>query len=111
MRRPTALLAALLVMLLASRAPAQGDAGAPPADPKEMASGMGEEGLALHAGGRFAEAYDKFATAERIQHSPVLLLWMARSKRALGKLREASELYRRVTGESLGPDASAKWVA
>lgn len=81
----------------------------PVTDPKEMARALGEEGLALHAEGRFAEAFEKFATAERIQHSPVLVLWMARSKRALGALVEAKKIYQRVANETLASDASEKW--
>jgi hypothetical protein len=86
------------------------DAG-PSSDPKESASALGSEGLKLHAAGRFAEAYDKFAAAERIMHSPVLLLWMARSQRALGRLRDARALLERVTEEELAAGASEKWRA
>jgi hypothetical protein len=97
-----ALVAALVVT------PAWGQTN-PSADPKEMARTLGEEGLALHGAGRFADAYEKFATAERIQHSPVLVLWMARSKRALAELLEARRLYDRVATETLASDASPKW--
>jgi hypothetical protein len=105
-RSAIAIAMALVIAMLATLATAQTSA---PTDPKEMARTLGEEGLALHAKGEFAQAYDKFATAERIQHSPVLVLWMARSKRAVGALRAARPLYERVSNEALPPDASEKW--
>ena len=82
----------------------------PPTDPKEMARRHGEEALALHARGQFAEAYARFETAERIAHSPVFLLWMARSKRALGELGAAKRHYATVVGETLPTDASPNWT-
>jgi hypothetical protein len=93
--------------------------GAPPAvaqpatatDPKEMARRFGEQALAAHAEGRFKEAFDGFETAERIAHSPVFVLWMARSKRGLAQLLEARALYEKVAGEELPEGASPKWAA
>jgi hypothetical protein len=84
-------------------------AQAPLVDRKEMAGRQGEEGLALYAKGRFDEAYARFATGERIQHSPVLVLWMGHSRRSAGRLVAARALYRRVAGEALDADASPKW--
>lgn len=75
-----------------------------------MARRQGEEALALHARGAFAEAYARFETAERIAHSPVFLLWMARSKRALGELGAAKRHYAAVVAEALPPDASPNWT-
>ena len=80
-------------------------------DPKDMARRLGEEALALHGQGRFKEAFERFETAEKIAHSPVLVLWMARSKRALGELREAKRLYQKVASEELAEDASPKWLS
>lgn len=74
-----------------------------------MARAHGEEALALHAAGKFHEAFTKFETAERIAHSPVFVVWMARSKRAIGELRAAQGFYRRVVSEALPADASANW--
>ncbi len=82
----------------------------PVTDPKEMARRHGEEALALHAEGRFAEAFTKFEMAEKIAHSPVFLLWMARSKRAQGALLAARSLYEQLERESLPSDASPNWV-
>jgi hypothetical protein len=76
-----------------------------------MARHLGEEALDLHAHGKFADAFDRFATAEKIAHSPVFVLWMARSKRALGALLDARSLYEKVAAEELPADASAKWIS
>ncbi len=105
-----AFLAALVALLAVVPAVARAQ-DAPPAvtDPKEMARAHGEEALALHAAGKFEEAFTKFETAERIAHSPVFVVWMARSKRALGELRAAQSFYQRVVSETLPADASPNW--
>jgi hypothetical protein len=82
----------------------------PPSDPKAIAHRTGEEALVLHGQGRFEEAYAKFETADRIAHSPVFVLWMARSKRAQGRLLAAKDLYRKVIDEPLSADASSNWT-
>jgi hypothetical protein len=91
--------------------PADAFAQAPLTDPKEMAAQLGTDALALYQQGRFADAYDKFDQAERAAHSPVFLVWMARSKRALGGLVRAKELYARVTAEAphAATDISPSW--
>ena len=87
-------------------------AQAPPtADPKEMARSAGEEGLELYRAGKFDAAHERFAMAEQIAHSPVLVLWMARSKRGMGELLSAKRLLERVAAEELAPSASPKWLA
>lgn len=102
---------ALAVLLLLAPSPVLAQPDAPPiTDPKEMARRQGEEALALHGAGKFAEAFARFETAERIAHSPVFLLWMARSKRALGELGAAKRLYQVVAAESLSADASPNWI-
>ncbi|MBL8740004.1 MAG: hypothetical protein JNK04_02885 [Myxococcales bacterium] len=82
----------------------------PTADPKEMARSAGEEGLTLYREGKFSAAYERFAMAEQIAHSPVFLLWMARSKRGSRELLAARRLFERVAGEELAAGASPKWV-
>jgi hypothetical protein len=101
----------LLLALGVAWHPAVAHAQAPLTDPKDMAAQLGTEALALYQKGRFADAYDKFEQAERAAHSPVFLVWMARSKRALGGLVRAKELYARVAAESprAPADASANW--
>lgn len=107
-------LAPLALTLALALAPSLARADPPRAqepDPKAMAVHLGEEALALYAKGRFADALDRFETAERVAHSPVFLLWMARSRRGLGALRAARALCERVVAEELPPGASAKWIA
>lgn len=108
---PVTLCLALTTLALGPPRLARGDGvdAASPTDPKEMARRLGEQALDAHAHGRFAEAFERFETAEKIAHSPVLVLWMARSKRALGELVAARALYDRVATEELPADASAKW--
>jgi hypothetical protein len=76
-----------------------------------MAVKLGEEALVLHGQGRFKEAYERFETAEKIAHSPVFVLWMARSKRGLGELRAAEKLYEKVASEDLAAAPTPKWTA
>jgi hypothetical protein len=52
-------------------------------------------------GGRWAEAVDLFTRAESMLHSPVHLLYMARSYEKLGSLVKARESYIKITNEEL----------
>jgi hypothetical protein len=65
----------------------------------------GEQAMRLYALGRWNEAHTHFHAAERLAHSPVFVLYMARCRRNAGKLLEAQSLYRRVASERVGPDA------
>jgi hypothetical protein len=66
----------------------------------------GREGISLYRDRRWAEAYDRFAVADRTAHSPVFVLFMARCRLNLGRLLEAKELFARVANEQLAPDAT-----
>lgn len=57
-------------------------------------------------GGRWADAVDMFTRAESMVHSPVHLLYMARSYEKLGSLVKARESYIRITNEELPAGAS-----
>jgi len=59
----------------------------------------------LFAKGKWDEAYSRFQRADALAHSPVFVLFMARSKKNAGKLLEASALYERVATEKLAFDA------
>lgn len=104
-----------IVLLAALFAPLRAEAQVPPtgpeADPKGMAVRLGEEALTLHGQGHFREAYERFETADKIAHSPVFVLWMARSQRALGALTTAKRLYQKVVDEELPAEASTKWIS
>jgi hypothetical protein len=63
------------------------------------AVGVGREAAALYEQGRYAEAYERFALADRMAHSVVFALYMARCERNLGKLLAARELFERTRSE------------
>jgi hypothetical protein len=99
MSAPRAWAFALLVSLAPLGAFAQ------PADASQRALALGYEGDGLYAKGRWAEAYDRFAQADALAHSPVFVLYMARCRKNAGKLLEARAIYDRVAGETVPPDA------
>jgi hypothetical protein len=59
----------------------------------------------LFARGKWEEAHDRFKEADDLAHSPVFVLYMARSRRNAGKLIEAATIYERVLAEKLPADA------
>lgn len=71
---------------------------------------LGHAGLAHYDQRDFAQAFSRLEEAERLTHSPVFVLYMARSKRQLGALIEASALFRRCASEVLPQDAPAAWA-
>ncbi|HMJ12019.1 MAG TPA: hypothetical protein VK524_11430 [Polyangiaceae bacterium] len=54
---------------------------------------------------RYSEAVDLFSRAESLVHSPLHLMYMARSLEKLGKLVRARELYLKVTREQIPANA------
>lgn len=75
----------------------------------EQSLELGYAGLARFAEGRWSEALATFETAERLSHSPVFVLYIARSRRNLNELLAARDAYRRLTAEVLSEDAPAAW--
>jgi hypothetical protein len=71
----------------------------------EHAVKLGYEGDELYARSRWTEAYERFAAADALRHSPVFVLYMARCRKNAGHFAEARVLYARVVGERFGPDA------
>jgi hypothetical protein len=69
----------------------------------------GNEGVALYDAGRWGEALGRFTEAEKLYHSPVFVLYIARTLRNADRLREAREIYRRLLNETLAPTAPAPW--
>jgi hypothetical protein len=63
------------------------------------------EGLKAFDEKRYADAADLFSRAESVIHSPVHLLYIARSQVALGALVRAQESYRKLAREELAPNA------
>ncbi len=72
-----------------------------PSEPPAPASAVeeGQRGLAFYGESRWQEAFESFSRAEQKTHSPVFVLYMARSLGHLGRLVEAAVLYRRVLDE------------
>lgn len=78
----------------------------PPATAKtevDRAVTLALEGRTLYDNGRFAEALEKFRAADRIAHSPVLSLYVARCERNLNHLVAARDAYRIVALHALAP--------
>jgi tetratricopeptide (TPR) repeat protein len=74
----------------------------PLADAKELAN----KGYELFQAGHYAEAIAMFRQAEELEHSPVILSYIAQSYEALGQLLEAQAQYSRIINESLPDDAN-----
>lgn len=58
---------------------------------------------------RWGKAADLFARAEGVVHSPVQLVYLARSYEKLGQLVKAREAYLKVVNETVAPNAPAPW--
>lgn len=101
----------LLSVLLAVAGPFCSIAKAQGGDPSKLALAAGYEADRLFAAGKWTEAYDKFKEADRLAHSPVFVLYMARAKRNDGKLVDASEIYATVANERVDAKAPKPFVA
>jgi hypothetical protein len=82
----------------------------PAAPPAETAVSLAAEAKASYDRGAWAEALELFARAEEKAHSPVIVLYMARCHRNLGRLVEARDLYAKVASEELAPGAPEPFV-
>jgi tetratricopeptide (TPR) repeat protein len=71
----------------------------------------GESGLQAFRSGAWERAYAEFHAAESLSHSPVFLLYMARSRARQGAGEEALDLYHRVASEPLSDDTPEAWKA
>jgi hypothetical protein len=76
-----------------------------PTDPVAQARQLGEAGVKLYQASRWDEAYDALSKAEELHHAPTLVLFMARTQRARGRLLEARTLYQKLDGEPLDANA------
>jgi hypothetical protein len=107
-------LAALTLLAAPASALAQPKGTPPAAAPQSevnRANALGHEGRAAYEAGRFAEALEKFRAADRIVHSPVLALHVARCERNVGRLVAARSSYRAIVDEPLVEDAPQAFVA
>jgi hypothetical protein len=103
---PRALLLALAIALHVTAAHA-GDAAA--LDPNEAAIEKGRQGVALYDQGEHAAALALFEEAERLYHSPVLVVYAARCNRKLDRLLAARALYQSVLDEAIADGAPKPW--
>lgn len=69
----------------------------------------GNEGIALYEAGDYAAALARFREADALYHSPVLVLYAARSARNLGDLEQARQTYQRLLDEPIAPNAPDTW--
>src|SRR5262249_45683700 len=80
-------------------------AAAQGSNPSQRAVTLGYEADGLYAKSRWNEAYERFAQADQLAHSPVFVLYMARCRKNAGRLLEARSLYERTARETVSPDA------
>jgi hypothetical protein len=89
------------LLVTATRAEAQTD------EQRAGARAAAEAGADAFDAGKYAEAADLFARAERMVHAPPHLLYGARAHAKLGQLVQARELYLKLTRERL-PETAPK---
>jgi hypothetical protein len=101
----------LVALSLALSFPAPLRAETPPnaTEAGNRAIQAGEAGIALYEQGKWNDALERFRTAEALYHSPVFVLYQARSQRNAGHLLEARETFRRLLAEKLEETAPALW--
>jgi hypothetical protein len=98
------LLPVLALLLATSVAAAQ-----PSVEDNARALALGREALELYGKSDFSAAFEKFRAADRAAHSPVFVLYMARSLRSAGKLLAARELFAGLLAEPLPASAPEPW--
>ncbi len=101
-------LACLVTLTLAAPAPLFAQE-APTTSEGTSAIEKGREGVALYEQGKWQEALERFSEADRLYHSPVFVLYSARSLRNLGRLLEARAVLRRLVDEKLDDAAPDAW--
>jgi hypothetical protein len=82
---------------------------ATPSNASHEARTLGHRGLEHYSAGRFELAEEDFRAAERFAHSPVFLLYQARSQRALGQLLSARRLLEQCANEEITASAPVAW--
>ena len=70
---------------------------------------LGREGMALFEARQWADAYDRFSRADRLVHSPVFLLYMARAERNWGHNVAAFGHYERLVSAQLSAQDPEPW--
>jgi hypothetical protein len=70
-------------------------------DTNQRALKLAYEADDLYARGQWAGAYDRFAEADGLAHSPVFVLYMARCRKNAARLIEAEAIFTRLSRETL----------
>lgn len=97
------------VALWALSSPARAQPADPAPNAADLAIQKGRSGVELYQRGEWEKALSLFREADALYHSPVLVLYAARSQRNLGNLMEANSLYQAVTKEAMGETAPTTW--
>ena len=80
-----------------------------PAEETERALAAGHAALAAYESREWSRALEQFRVADRLAHSPVFTLYMARCERNLGRLVAAQRLFNQVLAEPPTSDAPQAW--
>jgi len=88
----------------------QASASAETDEERSGARAAAQEGASAFKEHRWADAVDMFTRAESLVHSPVHLLFIARSRDKLGQLVEAREYYLKITREGISDSAPAAFL-
>jgi hypothetical protein len=107
--RSASLLLCLASLLWSASLPAQSLSAPSQSDFPARAITLGKEGVALFEQERWAEALVRFREAEALFHSPVFVLYSARSLRMLGSLREARTILEKLSAEPVDASSPAPW--
>jgi hypothetical protein len=78
-------------------------------NPRDEAVELGKQGKDLYDRGRWSESRDRFSRADALVHSPVFVLYIARTLRNDGKLVAARVWFRTLAHETIPADAPAQW--
>jgi hypothetical protein len=103
-------LGVIVVGFLALTAAPAGGFAQDPASAAPTAVSLAGEGKARYDRGEWAEALALFEAAEQLAHSPVIVLYIARSQRNLGRLVAARQSFVRVSQEELPAGAPEPFV-
>lgn len=100
--------ACALVLLSFASCQLLGTAHAQPSHETKVAAArqLGQAGVELYMSGDTAGAVDKLGRAYSVYPAPTLGLWYGRALERAGRLVEASERYREVSGATLSADAT-----
>jgi hypothetical protein len=68
---------------------------------RETARGLADQAMTKYRAEDWQGALELFVTADKLLHSPALVLYAARCHRRLGRLLQARDLYRRIVREPI----------